>query len=290
MLAKWQAGATLTFLLVAGLANAQEPRAPIAIDVASVKPSDPAGCGEYPMIDNPPGRLNMQCVTVKLLVQMAYGVNGYQVSGGPGWIGSTRYDIVAKAVGYEVGDKFGGTNESTLTDGQRKSRGELMGGMLLTLLAERFQLKAHRETKDLPVYVLAVAKGGSKLKDGGLASDVSGGLRLGRGFLAGTQETVPFLVRALSQILGRPVVDRTDLKGKYDFELKWTPDQSSGNNALGEPQGPSLAVAGSGALAADPNSVTIFTAIQEQLGLRLDSTKGPVEVVAIDRVEKASAN
>jgi uncharacterized protein (TIGR03435 family) len=214
MLAKSKAGATLAFLAVAGLAHAQEPRAPIAIEVASIKPSDSAGCGKYPMIDNPPGRLNMLCVTLKLLVQMAYGVNSYQVSGGPGWIGSTRYDIVAKAVGYEAGDKFGGADESTLTDGQRKSLRELMRGMLLTLLAERFQLKVHRETRDLPVYVLTVAKGGPKLKDGGLASDISGGLRLGRGFLAGTQETVLFLVRALSQILGRPILDRTGLTGK----------------------------------------------------------------------------
>ena len=274
MRAKWNAGTTLTFLAVAWFANAQESHAPIPIEVASIKPSYGAGCGEYPMM------------TVKLPVQMAYGVNSYQVSGGPGWIGSARYDIAAKAMGYEAGDKFGGTDESTLTDGQRRSRGELMRGMLLTLLAERFQLKVHRETKDLPVYVLAVAKGGSKLKDGGLTSDVSGGLRLGSGFLAGTQETVPFLVRALSQILGRPILDRTGLNGKYDFELKWTPDQSSGSNALGEP----LVPAGPGAQAVDPNSVTIFTAIQEQLGLRLDSTKGPVEVVAIDHVEKASAN
>jgi uncharacterized protein (TIGR03435 family) len=154
--------------------------------------------------------------------------------------------------------------------------------MLQSLLAERFQMRVHRETKQPPVYLLTVVKGGAKLKISTSASVDSGALRPGRGFLAGNQVGVPFLGQTLSQIVGRPILDRTGLDRKYDFELKWTPDESSPNGPLGG-AAPTL-------LAADPDRPNIFTALQEQLGLRLDSSKGPVEVIVLDHIERPSAN
>ena len=143
-------------------------------------------------------------------------------------------------------------------------------------------MRVHRETKQLPVFLLVVAKGGPKLKIGTNSSGDSGGLRPGPGFLAGNQIGVPFLAQTLSQIVGRPILDRTGLNGKYDFQLTWTPDESSANGPLGGPASPLTA--------ADPDSPNIYTALQEQLGLKLDSSKGPVQVIVLDHVEKPSAN
>jgi uncharacterized protein (TIGR03435 family) len=183
-----------------------------------------------------------------------------------------------------------------------------MSLMLQSLLEDRFQLKIHRETKELPVYDLAVAKGGPKVK---LSEDQSpfrppergaapppppqrggpmprGSMRMGRGDLEATALPLTSLINALSQQLGRTIVDKTGLQGLYDIKLQWTPD------AL--PSGP----AGSGGPAGirgpneppppDPAGPTIFTAVQEQLGLRLESSKGPVEIIVIDNVERPAAN
>jgi hypothetical protein len=111
-----------------------------------------------------------------------------------------------------------------------------------------------------------------------------------QGLLAGSQTGMANLIQALSQIMRRTIVDQTGLTGKYDFELKWTPDQSSSRGFLGEatPLGPPPGV--EAPPPPDPNGPTVFTALQEQLGLKLDSGKGPVEVIVIDHAEKASAN
>jgi uncharacterized protein (TIGR03435 family) len=254
----------------------------VGVEVASIKPDDPSTCGEYPVVDGHDGTYDMRCVKAKFLIQRAFGVRDFQISGGPAWLESTQYDIAAK---IEKSPKNSGVpekNVSEFTDEERRTKGEVLRGMLQSLLAERFRLRMHRETKQLPVYLLAVAKGGAKLKSSGDFSNVSGGLRAGNGFLAGDNARIPFLSQTLSQIVGRPILDRTDLTGKYDFELKWTPDQSSANTALGEalPQLPT----------ADPDLPNIFTALQEQLGLKLDSSKGPVEVIVVDYVERSSAN
>jgi bla regulator protein blaR1 len=154
--------------------------------------------------------------------------------------------------------------------------------VLQSLLADRFQLRQHAEMKQLPVYLLEVAKGGPKLKVSANSSDVSGGPKLGTGFLAGNQTDVPFLAQTLSQMVGRPILDRTGLSGKYDFELTWTPDQSSATNAVGG-VAPPLAVA-------DSDRPNIFTALQEQLGLKLDPSRAPVTVIVVDHIETPSAN
>jgi bla regulator protein blaR1 len=258
----------------AGAANAR-----VAIEVASIKPSNPSSCKEYPIVDGHNDRYDMQCVKAKFLIQVAYGVRDFQISGGPGWLDSAQYDIAVKTALPDA-NRTPAKDVTELTDAERRTAGARLRLMLQSLLAERFQLKVHRETKELPVLLLKIAKGGPKLTE--KFSDISGGLRPGRGFLAGTATEIPFLAQTLSQMVGRPILDQTGLNGKYDFELKWTPDQSSPNGALGGALPPSPST--------DPDRPDIFAALEEQLGLKLDSGKGPVQIVVLDRVERPSAN
>jgi len=270
------------FALMAATGLAQTNSRRVVIEVASIRPSDPATCGEYPIIDDRGDRYDMRCVRTKYLIQIAFGVRDFQIAGGPAWIESTQYDIAAKV---ESSPNESGVPEkkiNELTDEERQAKGDRVRAMLQSLLAERFQMRVHHETKQLPVYLLVVAKGGPRLKINTNSSGDSGGLRPGPGLLAGNQIGVPFLSQTLSQIVGRPILDRTGLNGKYDFELKWTPDQSSANGPLGGSAPPLTA--------ADPDRPNIFTALQEQLGLKLDSGKGPVEVIVLDDIGKPSAN
>jgi uncharacterized protein (TIGR03435 family) len=251
-------------------ATAVDPASRIVVEVASIRPSNPSTCGEYPIMDGHGDRYDMRCVTVKLLLQTAFDVRDFQVLGGPKWLGSTQYDIAAKITGSSIDSGVPEKSVAELTDQERESKGKRLRAVLQSLLADRFQLKQHGETKPSPVYLLRVAKGEPKLKVTPNPSDVSGGLMLGRGFLAGNQTGIPFLAQALSQIVGRPILDRTGLSGKYDFELKWTPDQSSAADAVDQPN--------------------IFTALQEQLGLMLVLSRAPVTVIVVDHIETPSAN
>jgi uncharacterized protein (TIGR03435 family) len=161
-------------LVVAGLASprptfaqsgaAVDPASRIAIEVASIRPSDPATCGEYPIIDGHGDRYDMRCVTLKLLLQTAFGVRDFQVLGGPNWLGSTQYDIAAKITGSSMDSSVPEKNVAELTDQERESKGKQLRAVLQSLLADRFQLKQHGETKQLPVYLLGVAKGDQNLK------------------------------------------------------------------------------------------------------------------------------
>jgi uncharacterized protein (TIGR03435 family) len=160
----------------------------------------------------------------------------------------------------------------TMTDEQRNRLQEQFQQKLRVLLADRFQLKVHQETKELPVYALVVAKNGPRIQ---AADDSAGsGLNARRGETGKTEITgkkVPlsFLVRLLSNQVGRTVLDKTELKGTYDFKMIFAPDLGP------EP---------------DVDGPSIFTALQEQLGLKLDPQKGPVEVLAVDGVQKGSEN
>jgi bla regulator protein blaR1 len=266
------------FLLLATAAFAQP--AHVSIEVASIRPSDSTSCKDYPIIDDHNDRYDLKCVKPKFLIQVAYNVRDFQVLRGPDWLSSAQYDIAAKTESSPVVSRDREKDVAELSDSERRIRGERLRAMLQSLLAERFQLKVHTETKELPALILKVAKGGPKLK-AEPPSEISGGLRLGSGSLAGTQTDIPFLAQTLSQILARPVVDQTGLAGKYDFELQWTPDQSSPNGPLGEPL-PSAST--------DPNHPNIFTALQEQLGLKLDSSKTRVDVISVDQIQRPSPN
>jgi len=268
-------------------------------EVASIKPNREGG--NRVMIGlRPGGRFNAEGVSVKMLITFAYGIRDYQLTGLPSWADSDRYNISAKPEG--AGPETPPDPSKIPSEAEMKTQGEKTRAMVANMLEERFGLKIHRETKELPVYALVVGKNGPKLLDakegnpdildfGGRGrgpgpDDVKQvrrgeGMRMGRGQFAGQEVTAATLATQLSTILGRNVIDKTGLTGKYDVKLSWTPDESQ----------PAMLKDPTNAAASTPDSgPSIFTAIQEQLGLKLDSQKGPVEIVVVDHIEKPTEN
>jgi uncharacterized protein (TIGR03435 family) len=256
-------------ILAASQLGAQSARP--EFDVSSVKLNKKNCC--YSAGANN-GQAGAKDSTLKALIGLAYKVQEFQIAGGPSWIESDRFDVE-------------GRTEDRNADSDR------LRLMLRSLLEDRFKLMLHMETREAPIYALVIAKGGLKMKlsPDQTSPDVNGpskpgagpnhgAIRFGPGSMMGNAVNFSLFVRFLSQRLDRPVVDRTGLSGRYDFLLQWTPGIGEsrvdpGGNALppGEPAGPS-----------------IFSAIQEQLGLRLESTKGPVEVLVIDSVDMPDEN
>lgn len=213
----------------------------------------------------PPGGYKATNVTLHQLILSSYRVFDFQLEGSSGWIDSDRFDVEGKAAG-------------------NPDRQQILA-MARQLLADRFKFKLHHETKQLPTYELAVAKGGIKLKEGKCVGEPSfqnpcGGTSLAaRGEMRGREETMAGLAAALSGYLGRVVVDKTGLSGTYDWDLHWTPDETM-------PHGPGDA----GDPPPDSSGPSLFTAVQEQLGLELKSSRGPVDVLVIDHAEKPDEN
>jgi bla regulator protein blaR1 len=270
-------------LLAAGAGFCQNPAtaSESGFEVASIKPADPAASGMRIGI-SPGGTFTATNATLKALIQQAYEVRDFQISGGPGWLDTQRYDIAAKS-------NLTGTSDDEMRKMTDQQRDALKAQFLLKLqllLADRFHLKIHRETKELPVYALSVARIGPKIKTAADDDATHTRLRLrsggaGKLEISGTRIPLANLVRALSDQVGRTVVDKTGLTGNYDFTLTFTPD-------LGLPPATGDAIDRPTATGGDGPS--IFTALQEQLGLRLESQKGPVEVLVIDSAQKASEN
>jgi uncharacterized protein (TIGR03435 family) len=253
-----------------------------AFEVVSVKPNK-SDSGMIRIMAKPDGYAGSN-LSLKMLVQSAYGIREDLISGAPSWADSARFDIDAKVAGSDV-------------DALKKLSPEQRRLLLQPLLADRFKLKIHTETKQLPVYEIVLAKGGSKLKEatagdtyanGIKGHDGAGGggmMRFGPGQLTAQAVPLTSLANMLSQQLHRTVLDKTGLTGKYDLELTWTPEQGADpmfKGAEGSPQ--------RGDAAPDSSGPSIFTALQEQLGLKLQSAKGPVETLVIDHVEMPSEN
>jgi uncharacterized protein (TIGR03435 family) len=258
---------------------AQQQSAPLRFEVASIKPADPDAKGSQ-IRYMPGGGLNITNIPLRAMIGLAYDVRDFQISGAAGWVGTERFNITARAergAASEVPDDF-----AKMTDEQRKTGSEQMAERLRGLLAERFQLVVHKETKEQPIYVLGLAKNGPKLKEN-TAPGPRQGMSMNRGRLEGFAAPMAMLGQILSQNMGRPVVDKTGLTGKYDFVLEWTPDVGAGAGTSGFGDGINSP-------APAPGGPTIFTALQEQLGLRLESQRGPVENIVIDRAEKPSEN
>jgi len=258
-------------------------------EVASIKLNN-SGDGRV-AIQNQPGRFIATNVTLRMLIRNAYQLQDFQISGGPSWIGSDHFDVVAKMDNGDVKDPFSAERQ----DPTRPTRLQLM---IRALLAERFQLAAHTETKELPVYALVLARSDGRLGPelrrsdtdcaalvasargrGGVPPPQSSGgnlqcgIRVGPGTMSIGGASLSQLANSLSMFTGRVVLDRTGLTGTFDANLTWTPDQM--------PQRPP----GAPELPIDPNGPSLFTAVREQLGLKLDSQKGPVEILVIDRAE-----
>ncbi len=263
--------------LAVGAADVKVPE----FDVVSVKQNKSAD-GRMRIMFTPDG-YSATNVSAKQLIQMAYGIRQDLISGGPGWVESAGYDFDAKVAGPDV-------------DALKKLSPEQRRSMLQPALTDRFKLKVHTETKQLPVFELVVAKGGSKLKEASPSDTYANGIKGPDGVARGgmmrfgpgqlTAQAVPMtsLVNMLSQQLHQTVIDKTGLTGKYDLELNWTPDQGS------EPMFKGTDGSQHAEPAPDSSGPSIFTAIQEQLGLKLQSAKGPVETLVIDHVEMPSEN
>jgi uncharacterized protein (TIGR03435 family) len=229
-----------------GLAWAQTPP---AFEAASIKPNH-SGSGSSS--DNTEhGRLTVTNETVKQLIQMAFNVKDFQIEGGPRWLATERYDIVATT-----------GKPDDIKDAEFRA-------LLQSLLADRFTFRYHRDTKQLTMYSLAVAKGSPKLTEhtGEAGGSSNTNSRSGKTTMTVTKGTMASLASHLEGQTGRIIKDNTGLKGAYDYKLEWSNDQAE-----------------------DSSLPSLFTALQEQLGLRLDSTKGPVEMIVIDRVERPSEN
>jgi uncharacterized protein (TIGR03435 family) len=197
-----------------------------------------------------PGGLQMRNTTLKTLVRSAYQLNEYQLDGGPKWIDSQRFNIDAK-----------------LPAGVARDQIPLM---MRALLEDRFKLAFHRETKILPEYELVIATGGPKLQVASEDDRNSQGSSQGDRQIKGRGIPMSTLANMLISAVGAPVLDRTALDGKYNFSLAFAP-------LFGTPR-------------EDETLPTIFAVLVEQLGLKLERTKGPVEILVIDRVEKPTEN
>jgi uncharacterized protein (TIGR03435 family) len=243
-------------LLLAARAFGQAAPAP-TFEVASIKPSK-AEPGSISGINTEKGRISARNVTLRRCIRGAYNVPETQVLGGPKWIDDERYDIDAKAAG-PAGDH------------------DLMI-MLQSLLAERFKLVFHRETRPMSGYALVVGKSGLKAQHS--APGAQSFTHARRGGIDAQASTMANLAQKLSDALHVPVADFTGAEGAFDFKLEWTPEDGSAR-----PPSPG----NKPGTAADAGP-SIFAALQEQLGLKLESRKVPTEVLVIDRADKASEN
>ena len=250
----------------------------------------PGGCkGSSPQVN--PGRIVLNNNSLYTLMTWAYGLDCQNanatglVSGGPAWVRTDQWVIQAlipEAAGLQVPAEmlFGPPGRAPISDPKLQR-------MLQNLLAERFKLVLHRETKEVPVYELTVAKGGSKLQH---PEDVPCSLREpgnpGAPLKPGEKpncmmrlhSSIADFSAAIQPLFDRPVIDKTGITGMFEFRLIWAFDP-----AAGPTRGP-------GTVPSDPSGPSIFTALQEQLGLKLESAKGPVEVLAIDSVQRPSEN
>ena len=235
------------------------PLLPQSFDVASVKPQ--AGpCGTT--FGAGQGKAGGQCVTLQRIMAFAWRIQEFQITGGPSWVGSDLFDIEGK------------TSDPNATPDQLRL-------MLRSLLRDRFALAVRNGQKESVVYALVVGKNGPKIKPSADQSDDvvngpappgagpnHGAIRFGHGSLTGNAVKLDLFAKMLSEQVDRVVLDRTGLTGRFDLQLRWTPAREDSDNS-----GPS-----------------VFTAIQEQMGLKLESAKAPIDVLVIDHVARPSAN
>ena len=241
-----------------------DPKLEPGYEVATIKPSPPDEQGRGFTLQ---GRhLVARNFTVEGLITLAYNLHPTQVTGGPAWLTTDHYDL------------------DVLPDHEGLPSLEQARGIVRKLLTDRFALKFHYDTKDLSVYVLTVTKTGPKFSKSSSDPSSPPGLGGPPGRLFVRNANMEEVAMIMQGTLDRPVVDQTGLKDRYDFQLKWTPDESQYGGRVPPPNS-----GDNGAAAADAPP-PLFTAIQEQLGLKLDAMKAPAKVMVIDSVQKPSAN
>jgi len=264
----------------------------VRFEIVSIKPFDPAS---QPRLNMSPGRFECAGFPLRMLIAQSVRVPADRLFGLPDWIDQERYAIAGKAA-----------------SGPTAPAVAAMMAMVGNMVNDRFKLAMHRETREMPVYNLVFAREDKRLGPGlkessaecrakltarmeavrrgdpevATTSELTASLagcitaRLNPGDLSYASAPAGFLAQFLTQSVGRPVMDKTGLTSYYDYALKWTPDVGSAA-AFGQPGAP-----GAPPAPADPDAPNLFTAVQEQLGLKLESARGPVEVVVIDHIEK----
>ena len=255
-----------------GDVHAQTSAAPSTFDVASIRENTTHDQHTHNSIYNDPAESHFRTVNlpIRALLEYAYSLPATQILGGPSWLDSTTFDIDAKS------DATVDAQLHALPDIDARQRKRLM---VQALLADRFQLKTHQETRELPTFNLVLAKGGPKFKPSeanGTSVSTASGSGIQRIHVQGIDNTIELLARELAQSLDRVVIDKTGIDARYDLTLRWMPADRPPPMLNGAP---------------DPNPPPdIFTAIQEQLGLKLEPSKGPVPVLIVDHIEKPSEN
>ena len=237
----------------------------LTFDVVSVKRST-AGNGFFAFASPQDGdSISITNMSPRMMIGFAYGLARHdEIVGLPAWADTESYDVMAKVSAADL-------------PAFRKLLPRERNPMLQPLLADRFRLKCHDETRELPVYALVVGKDGPKLTEEQRSVDaqgreLSGGVQMGRGSIVAHAAPIGAILDALSVQLGRTVVDRTGLTGRYDLTLEFDPAQAS---VADQPGG---------------NGTSIFTAVQEQLGLKLEPGKGAVPVLVVDAIERPAEN
>lgn len=266
------AGTTTVIVAVTGpfqiwSVRAQQQAPAPEFDAVSVKPSDPNSKNGTVVSLTSGAGLRAVNATLKDLIETAYDVRQFQIQGGPGWSGVSKYDVNGTPNTHPDGAPGNRESRRGIDDVRLKVR---------AMLKDQFDLQLHQETRDGSIYSLVVAKGG--IKPGALRAtgNATRGINAGRGTMLGEAAPMTQVAQKLARLLERPVVDNTALQGNYDFSLEWTPDP-----------GPSPPDAQSAESALGPS---LFTALQQQLGLRLEASRGPVDVLVIDHAEKPADN
>lgn len=263
----------LLSIVAAVVVLAQPPEARPSFEefeVATILPTAPAWTGGRFIRMQSANRLVARNHALKTLIAAAYNLSPKAITGGPPWEDSDRYDILAK------------------TPGDVRPNLEEQMTMLRKLLSERFKLTFHREPKELSIYTLSIGKNGPKLRESAATANPSPAGPSPLIFIVSPQivelpahnASMDELASVLQRsALDRPVLDKTGLAGRYDFDLEWTPDETQFGGALGKPANP------------DGSTVPgLFAALQQQLGLRLESKKGPVELLVIDGIGRPTEN
>jgi uncharacterized protein (TIGR03435 family) len=261
--------------------QAKPPQVAPAFEAASVKPSAPDAQGQH-LRREPGGRVSISNVPLRELIKFVYQLQDFQIDGVPAWASSESFDIVAKAA-EDVPPVLPGTAVDPLIV------------MLRTLLADRFRLQVHRESREMPAYALVLSKPGvlgaglkrsttdcpaiareQQATRSAQPSSVGSqcGFRAALGVITSGGFPLSQLLNPLSQLVRRPVVDRTGLQGGFDYELRFAPE----NLQAGAPN------------AADPGGASVFTALQEQLGLKLEPARVPIEVLVVDHIERPTSD
>jgi bla regulator protein BlaR1 len=277
-----------------------DPAQRLTFEISSIK-INKSGSGPIAVHAEPGGQFTARNVTLRTLIQLAYRLQPSQIISGPDWMNSDRFDVLAKSDTEAAGEPLMGDGL-----GQANHMNRLLQG----LLADRFKLVVQTETRELPIYALRVSRTDGKLgpdlhvsnsecsQKPGVPEDITKssagmlgkagtpgeampcGIRIGPGNLTITSTPLAQFANSLSGVLDRTVVDRTDLAGRYDLSLKWTPDMATSGLAKKAANLPTVTSDGP----------SIFTAIQEQLGLKLEPTKAPVDVLLIVSAEPPGTN